>query len=72
MVDRSEHVIKHVKYRQLTPMAPNDAATAQLCLDNMGESTPSLASRINPIPSGEVSVHPEDDITNEDQEHQIV
>jgi len=70
--DASQHVIKQVKYRQLTHMPPKNTARTQLRMANMGESTPSLASRITPIPSGRVSVLPEDEITDEDQDHRIV
>jgi len=70
--DASQHVIKQVKYLQLTPMPPKKTARTQLHMANTRESTPSLAGRITPIASGRVSVLPEDEITDEDQDHRIV
>jgi hypothetical protein len=70
--DVSHHVIKQVKYCQLTPMPPKKTARTQLRMANTRESTHSLASQITPIPSGRVSVLPEDEITDEDQDHRIV
>jgi len=52
-------------------MAPKKAARIQLRMANTRESTQSLASRITPIPSDRVSVLPEDEITDEDQDHAI-
>jgi hypothetical protein len=52
-------------------MPPKKAARIQLRMANTRESTPSLASRITPIPSDRVSVLPEDEITDEDQDHGI-
>jgi len=65
----SQHIIKQAKYRQLTPMPPKKTARTQLRMANTRDSTPALASRITPLPSGRVSVHPEDEITDKDQDH---